>query len=73
MELFNGIGAVLNAGGGPMLGIIAGLLYLLWQKDKHSVPKAVYERECARNERQADLLGDLSKSVAILVDRGGSR
>lgn len=61
---------------GGLAGVCIGLMYLLLKKDadhraqiEGMVSVKVYEDVCKRSDRQADLLGDLSKSVAILVDR----
>jgi hypothetical protein len=83
MAFFQGIAEVVKAAGplaGPLVGIIAGLMWLLWKKDqehreamKDMVPPKVYDDLCKQRDRQADLLGSLSASVAILVDRGAAR
>jgi hypothetical protein len=61
---------------GGLAGICAGLLWLLWQQQKtHAdqvktmVPHEVWDNECKRGDRQADLLAGLATSVAVLVDR----
>ena len=75
MDIFTGLAKVV-ATGGPWFGIITGLIWLLWRKDSDhrsamlgTVPQSVYEDLCEQRNRQADLLGKLSESVAILVDR----
>ena len=62
--------------GGPLVGVIFGLLWLMWQERKSHmsalesmIPKPVYDDLCKQRDQQTGLLASLTSSVAILVDR----
>jgi hypothetical protein len=51
---------------GPWVALVAGLLYVLFF---HTVPEKVWKQECQQNEKLAATLEEMTKSMAVLLDR----